>query len=574
MEGFFPGPVLVHVPDSLAHPSDGAIPPPLFHLELGQYLPIPGENNSDEDEDDQDSSTNSKSLQIYKSGLSYCRHYTNPFLLHNAGLTLSFINVGIASYFLFAPVSYYLINTLDASPAQYSAFSTLATLPWSLKFIFGVLSDTTPILQYRRKSWLLVGWILYIFFGIYMSYQEQPSITMTTLIFFLSTCCYLLSDVCTDTLCVERGRMFESPQTKGTLQTSGYTSRAFGSIVGALMGALLFNRSQWGWGLSISQLFLLSSLIPLTLPLLPAVWNLLEIRSVGGGSQRERWGEEQVGATTSSSTSSSSSSEPEWSPPTLKETVLSLWRTLQLRAVYRPLTFIFSFYTLQIPNSAWNNFLLVGLKFTDFQIGLISVCSCLFMWAGMVVFKVFFFRTPWRRIFVYTTAISVCFSILQVLLILRINTKLGVPDFFLALGDTAAIQFTYAIQSMPSSIMFIMLCPAGNEGVTYALLTTIGNLAWTIAQDLGSGLTLIWDVRNETLAAGDFSGMLKLTLFTSLIQITPIAFVYLLPSSKSEHENLIAKQVRSFYGGAVLVAILVLGLIGSVAVNIYYIVWH
>jgi hypothetical protein len=196
------------------------------------------------------------------------------------------------------------------------------------------------------------------------------------------------------------------------------------------------------------------------------------------------------------------------------------------------------------------------------------------MWAGMVVFKVFFFRTPWRRIFVYTTAISVCFSVLQVLLILRVNTKLGLPDFLFALGDTAAIQFTYAIQSMPSSIMFIMLCPSGNEGVTYALLTTIGNLAWTIAQDLGSGLTLIWDVRNETLAAGDFSGMLKLTLFTSLIQITPIVFVFLLPSSKSEHEALIAKQVRSFYGGAVLVAILVLGLVGSVAVNIYYIVWH
>ena len=59
-----------------------------------------------------------------------------------------------------------------------------------------------------------------------------------------------------------------------------------------------------------------------------------------------------------------------------------------------------------------------------------------------------------------------------------------------------------------------MLCPEGSEGVTYALLTTISNLANSVANDIATCLSYIWDVSNETIASGDFSGVLKLTLLT------------------------------------------------------------
>ena len=43
-----------------------------------------------------------------------------------------------------------------------------------------------------------------------------------------------------------------------------------------------------------------------------------------------------------------------------------------------------------------------------------------------------------------------------------------------------------------------MLCPEGSEGLVYAVLTTIMNLSGTVASDIGSAMTLIWDVSNET----------------------------------------------------------------------------
>ena len=240
-----PGPIIISLPNSSRFTD-------LQH-NVGGYQEIKGDPSLDGlDRDDGDAATESSSLlsddaqpphsrldpfsvetKVHSvasmHNLFISRQYLNPFSMQNAALTLSFMNVGIAGYLLYVPVSYYLVNTLDASPAAFSAFSTLASLPWSLKFLFGILSDTTPLLGYRRKSWLLIGWLAYIALGVYMSRQAQPGVAETTLVFFLATCSYLLSDVCGDTLCVERGRAFEGSWNKGTLQTSGYTSRSFGN---------------------------------------------------------------------------------------------------------------------------------------------------------------------------------------------------------------------------------------------------------------------------------------------------------------------------------------------------------
>jgi len=466
-------------------------------------------------------------------------YFLNPWILPNAAITLSFVDVGVAMYFLQAPVSYYLIHTLNINARQYAAYSTLINVPWSLKFIFGMISDGIPILGYRRKSWLAIGWIIYAVGNYYLAYLEEPGITTTTVMMFVMTCAYLLSDVCTDTMCVERAR-FETDANRGTLQTVGYTNRAFGSIVGAILGAILFNKTEWGWGLTISQLFVISALIPLT-GVLPTIWHVEELAS----------------------------SRP---APNFVTQLGGIWHTLQLKAVWKPMIFIFTYYVFQVPNAAWTNFLVAGLGFTDFEIGMITVSSTIFLWLGMIIFKTFFFQTSWRKIFIYTTGIGVCFSIMQLLLTLRLNSRIGIPDLIFALGDTSVAYLMFAIQSMPASIMFIMLCPEGSEGITYALLTTIGNLAWNISWDIGSTLTAIWDVSNETLAAGDFSGITKLTILTSLLQLSPIILVRLLPDSKEEQAALRDAGEKSWWGGFWLSIVVVLSLIITFGINIYYVI--
>lgn len=390
--------------------------------------------------------------RLLRMSMTQTPYFLNPFILPNAGITISYFDVGIAIYFLTTPVSYYLIKVCNASSVEYNAYSTLVSLPWSLKFIFGMISDGNPIINYRRKSWMLIGWAGFVCLSFYLAYVGEPSITTTTLVMLAITCLYLLADVCSDTLAVERAR-FETESVKGSLQTTCYTIRSFGCVIGAVLGALLYNTADWGWGLTIAQIFALNGLFPIT-GILPTIWHLEELAAKKAA-------------------------------PYLMEQLDSVWTTLQLRAVYVPITFIYIYGIFQIPNAAWTNFLILGLGFSDFEIGMLTVASAVLFWLGMVAYKMLFFDTSWRYIYIYTTILVAIFSLLQIILILRLNVAAGIPDFAFALGDTAIATFVMAIQNMPSCIMFAMLCPEGSEGVTYALLTTISNLSGAVAQDIG-----------------------------------------------------------------------------------------
>ena len=109
----------------------------------------------------------------------------------------------------------------------------------------------------------------------------------------------------------------------------------------------------------------------------------------------------------------------------------------QLKAIWKPMIFIFLYSCFQIPNMAMKNFLVKGLKFSDFYLGLIGIASATFGWLGLIVYKEYFFNTSWRKIYIGTTLIGLIFSLLQLVLILRYNIALGIPDIIFAVGDDA-----------------------------------------------------------------------------------------------------------------------------------------
>ena len=53
---------------------------------------------------------------------------------------------GLALNFLSTPVSYYLVDSLDASAAVTNTYAALTYLPWCLKVFFGLFTDSVPIL--------------------------------------------------------------------------------------------------------------------------------------------------------------------------------------------------------------------------------------------------------------------------------------------------------------------------------------------------------------------------------------------------------------------------------------------
>jgi hypothetical protein len=66
----------------------------------------------------------------------------------------------------------------------------------------------------------------------------------------------VLANTVADGMIVE-STAFESKMRKGRMRIQAYMYREVGTVVGSVLGAVLFNSDHWNWGLTIAQCFLL-----------------------------------------------------------------------------------------------------------------------------------------------------------------------------------------------------------------------------------------------------------------------------------------------------------------------------
>jgi MFS-type transporter involved in bile tolerance (Atg22 family) len=160
----------------------------------------------------------------------------------NRGIAMSYLAVGFGLYFIMTPIQFYMVDTLDATAGQQSVVIGLLHLPWALKICFGFITDSLPIYGYRRKSYFMIGWGLYVLCNCLLATVNEPSLPILACGIFLMTSSFVQADVCTDAILVERSKTYENEETRGTLQATGYSIRFFGSIIGAALGAVLYNQ--------------------------------------------------------------------------------------------------------------------------------------------------------------------------------------------------------------------------------------------------------------------------------------------------------------------------------------------
>jgi hypothetical protein len=326
------------------------------------------------------------------------------FSMPNMAIAAHYWNVGLALNFLSTPVIYYLVDDLDASAAVINQYSALTYLPWCLKVFIGIFSDSVPIFNQHRKPYFVGGWVVFVGACGWLACYEAPSVTAVNYLSFLMVLGYLVADVVADALVVERS-VFETKAELGMMRTEGYIIRSVGGISGAVLGTILYNKAAWGWGLTIGQCCLLQAAIPI-LTLAPLAPWLLDS---GGGYQE------------------------------MMVSVREVWALVQRRTVWWPMSFIYAYSVLQVLNPAWTNFLVVGLGFGNFDLGVITIASAVFSWCALYVYKECFFGTNWQAIYYFTTALNFVLSILQLLLVTG-NTG-DVPKLLFATGDYAMMSF-------------------------------------------------------------------------------------------------------------------------------------
>lgn len=139
----------------------------------------------------------------------------------NFAIAASYFSVGFVGAFMATPLNIYLVEVLNAEPGQQNTISILQSLPWSLKLIFGFLSDTCPIRGMHRKPYLSMGALIYSSSSILYAVTNYDNILLLAVTLFISTLGLICFDVMADTMCVERSK-FEESSRRGQMQASCY----------------------------------------------------------------------------------------------------------------------------------------------------------------------------------------------------------------------------------------------------------------------------------------------------------------------------------------------------------------
>ena len=203
------------------------------------------------------------------------------------------------------------------------------------------------------------------------------------------------------------------------------------------------------------------------------------------------------------------------------------------------MAFVYLFNVVQFGNAAWSQYLYTVLEFSTAQLNSILVISEVLLFVGVVAYKQYMRGWSWRNVYWMVIIANCFFSVLQIMLIRGANRAMGIGDFWFALGDEAMVEFAAGVQFLPCTIMMVHLCPKGSEGVSYAMFTTMNNVALNLSSMLSTSLLGIWDVSKETMMEGDLSGLVKLTILTTCMQTSGCLFLPLLPKYKRDLEALV-----------------------------------
>jgi folate/biopterin transporter len=381
--------------------------------------------------------------------------------------------------------SFFLKDELGLTPAEVAAMMGIISLPWVIKPLFGFLSDSLPIFGYRRRSYLLLSSLLGCGSWLVMGLWVHSAIT-ATLVITLCSLAIAVSDVIVDSIVVERIRG-ESQGDAGSLQSLCWATTALGGLVTAYLSGFLLEH------LSIRTIFLITASFPL-LVLITA--TLIQDTKVALPKN--------FGAARSQ----------------LKQ----VKQAITQQQIWLPALFVFLWQATPSSDSAFFFFTTNELGFRPEFLGRVRLVTSIAALVGVWVFQRFLKTIPLRRIFLWSTLISVGLGLTTLLLVTHANRSLGIDDQWFSLGDSLILTVMGQIAFMPVLILAAQLCPPGVEATMFAILMSICNLAGILSHESGALLTH-WMGITET----NFERLWLLVIVTNLATLLPLPMLCWVP---------------------------------------------
>jgi hypothetical protein len=143
-------------------------------------------------------------------------------------------------------------------------------------------------------------------------------------------------------------------------------------------------------------------------------------------------------------------------------------------------------------------------------------------------------------------------SLLDVVMYLRLNLVLGIPDVAFVLGSATATIVIRQWQWMPGIVILSQLCPKGMEATMFALLAGCANIGNTISDYIGAFVLEILGVHptGAVNESAQFQNLWKASCIATMLPTVTIVLIPMLIPRAKQTDSLLLSNPGSAIAGS------------------------
>lgn len=180
-------------------------------------------------------------------------------------------------------------------------------------------------------------------------------------------------------------------------------------------------------------------------------------------------------------------------------------------------------------------------------IGTISAVAAIGSLFGVLIYQNLLKNHPFHDILIWAQLLLGVSGLLDLVLVLRINLKIGVPDYLFVVIEGAISHVIGRVKWMPLLVLSSKLCPAGIEGTFFALLMSIDHVGMLTSSWAGGLLQHFLKVTRT-----QFDNLWMAILIRSFLRLVPIGLLFLIPRSDPNLSILPTEMLRTKNGNGIL----------------------
>lgn len=402
------------------------------------------------------------------------------------------ISQGLGGALARVGTQYYMKDVQKVQPSEAQVYAGITSLPWIVKPLWGLLTDVLPIFGYRRRPYFILAGCLGVFSMLLLSMHKKLHLVFAVSALTASGAGIAIADVTIDA-CVAQNSICH-PSLASDMQSLCSLCSAIGALIGYSISGIFVHligpKGVFGLMTIPAGLLILVGIL-LNEPQVPNFnYKQVNLKFLDAGK--------------------------------------AMWTTLKFPLVWRPCLYMYLSFAVSLNIHEglfyWYTDSKAGPNFSQETVGFVLSVGPV----GSILAAILYQRSlkdyPFQDVLFWTQLLSGLSGMLDLLLVLRLNLKFGIPDFVAVVIDEGISRMVGQLKWMPLLVLSSRLCPSGIEGTFFALLMSIDN-AGVLSSSWGGGLLL----HILKVTRTQFHNLWLAILIRNILRITPLCIIFLVP---------------------------------------------